>query len=117
MMISGAYVIRKCGAGLRNSISGSTYTDDFILQAESFINNATRYNWSDIYSTLTAEVKHTLTEAVSNLAAIYMINYDMGGYTSRTEAEIMINVLKQRADECIAVLIEKKGETFALGDV
>ncbi len=113
MMISGASVIRKCGAGLRNSISGATYTDDFISQAESFVNNATRFDWSTAYAALAAEVKHTLTEAVSNLAAIYMINYDMGGYTSRTEAEIMINVLKQRADECIAVLIDKKGETFA----
>lgn len=111
-IISGTYVLRKAGANVNNNISGTTYTDDFILQAESFVNNVTRYNWNDAFSGLDEDTKSTLREAVSNLAAIYMINYDMSGFTSRSEAETMINVLKSRADECIAVLIDKRVQTF-----
>jgi hypothetical protein len=114
-IVSGSYLLTKCGLNVNNSISGAAYTDTFISEAESFVNNVTRYNWTDKFPTLNDDVKNTLREAISNLAAIYMINYDISGFTSRSEAETMINVLKARADECIAVLLDKKVETFMEG--
>jgi len=116
IMASGADVLRKAGAGVKNEISGASYTNEFIKQAESWINTATRENWSDSYSSLNDDIKEVLKEAVSNLAAIYMINYDMSGYSSRSEAEIMISVLKARLDEIIATLQDKKVETFMVGE-
>lgn len=91
-------------------------TDVWIADAESFINCACRYNFSDTYATLNADVKQILREAASNLAAIYAITYDMSGFTSRVEAEDMINVLRDGALRCIAVLRDKKTVDFINGE-
>src|SRR3990167_9608338 len=89
-----AEVQRKAGDGASTTSKAEAYVNDFMTQAESEINAATRYNWSDKYATLNVDVKGILKQAASNLAAIYVISYDMGGYTSRTEAENMVNILR-----------------------
>lgn len=100
-------------------VSGAAMTDDynnvFIREAESYINTITRYNFSDTYTTLNADVKYLLEEAASNLAAIYAIQWDMRGYTSRIEAEDMINILWARFKQCIKVLEDQKTTTFIKG--
>jgi len=107
-----AEVERKAGAGASATSVAEAYVNDYMTQAESFINVATRHNWSDDYSGLNADVKGLLKEAASNIAAIYVINYDMSGYDSRTEAEDKINVLRDAALRAVAVLRDKKAETF-----
>jgi hypothetical protein len=72
----------------------------------------TRYNWSDVYSTLNVDVKGILKEVASNLAAIYVIQFNMAGYTSRVEAEDMINILRDAALRGLALLRDKKSEEF-----
>ena len=94
----------KAGAGKSATSAAEAYTNFFIAQAESYINIAAKYNFSDTYSTLNADVKYILQEAASNLAAIYVINYDMSGFTTIIEAEDIINVLYQRAMDCITIL-------------
>ena len=86
-----------------------------MTQAESEINAATRYNWSDAYSGLNVDVKGILKEAASNLAAIYVIQFDMSGYTSRIEAEDMINVLRDGYLRCLSILRDIKAQTFMMG--
>lgn len=73
-------------------------------EAESYINVLCKYNFSDNYATLNADVKKILTEATSNLVGVYGILYNMAGYTSRVEAEDMINVLWARFNQCIRLL-------------
>ena len=108
-------VQRKTGAGASAVANVEAYINDFVSQAESTINVMTRYNWSDAYSGLSADVKKILSETASNLAAIYVINYDMGGYTSRTEAEDMINVLRDIALRNISILRDLKQQDFMNG--
>src|SRR3990167_8903586 len=88
-----AEVGRKAGSGKSATSSAEAYVNDFMTQAESVINTLTRYNWSDAYATLNADVKGILKEAASNLAAIYVIQYDMSGFASRVHAEDSINIL------------------------
>tara|TARA_Y100000310_G_scaffold76543_2_gene73044 strand:- start:1482 stop:1847 length:366 start_codon:yes stop_codon:yes gene_type:complete len=107
-----AEVARKAGAGASATSVAEAYTNDYMTQAESFINTAARFNFSDAYSGLNADVKGMLKEAASNLAAIYVIEYDMGGYTSRAEAENMINILRDAALRIISVLRDKKAQDF-----
>ena len=102
----------KAGAGKSATSAAEAYTNFFIAQAESFINVACRYNFSDNYTNLNGDVKYLLQEAASNLAAIYVINYDMAGYTTRMEAEDIINVLYQRATECIGMLMDQDNVNF-----
>ena len=49
------------------------------------------------------------------MAAIYVIQYDMSGYTSRVEAEDMVNILRDAALRGLALLRDKKVEDFMTG--
>jgi hypothetical protein len=110
-----AEVLRKAGHGADATPSAEAYINDYMTQAESLINVMTRFNWSDAYSGLNADVKGLLKEVASNIAAIYVITYNMSGYTSRTEAEDMVNILRDAALRGMAVLRDKKAQDFANG--
>jgi len=84
-------------------------------QVESLINCMCRYNFSDAYAGLNADVKGLLSEVASNLVAIYFITYNMEGYTTRTEAEDMINVLRDGAIRGLSLLKDKKVQDFMIG--
>lgn len=101
-----AEVLRKVGANASSTSSAEDYTNQFIREAESYINIASRKNWTDAYSELNDDVKYILKEAASNLAAIYVIQYDMSGYSSRIEAEDMINILFARFVQCMDILTD-----------
>lgn len=110
-----AEVQRKAGNLASATSKAEAYVNDFMTQAESFINVTTKKNWSDIYSTLNVDVKGILKECASNLAAIYVIQFDISVFTSRIEAEDMINILYRRAMDCIKILREQPNETFIVG--
>lgn len=107
-----AEVQRKAGANASATSNTEAYINQFMTEVESEINVMTRNNWSDEYSGLNVDVKGILKEVASNLAAIYVIQYDMSGFTSRTEAENMINVLRDAAMRGMSILRDKKQETF-----
>ena len=107
-----AEVARKAGANASAISVAEAYVNDYMTQAESVINCMTRYNWSDAYTGLNVDVKGVLKAAGSDLAAIYVIEYDMSGFTSRTEAEDMITVLRDGIQRNLAVLRDKKYTTF-----
>ena|SRR3990167_2966287 len=107
-----AEVSRRAGANASATSNVEAYINDYMTQAESFINAATHKNWSDVYSTLNVDVKGILKKAASCLAAIDVINFDMSGFTSRAEAELMIKVLYRLAKDCIKVL---EGNAFVAG--
>lgn len=113
-------MLAKAGAGVSTTLNAATdttftYSNSFITQAESFINVAAKYNFSDTYSSLNVDVKGILREAASCMAAMYAIQYDMSGYTSREEAQTMLNVLSYRFQDCLAQLKEKDKTAFISG--
>jgi len=110
-----AEVLRKAGRGASATPSAEEYTNDFIKQAESYINVLTRYNFTDNYAATNADVKLILKEAASNLAAIYVIQYDISGYTSSREAENIINMNWARFTQCIQLLNDQKTITYIRG--
>jgi len=112
-----ADMLRKAGANVNPNLNAAndttfTYSNDFISQAESIINARTRKNWSDVYSTLNSDIKQILKQVASDIAATYCINYDMSGYTSRAEAETMLDVLNNSINRGLQLLKDKKVETF-----
>ena len=104
-VISGANIIQ---------INGDFIVDQWINEAESTINVASRYNFIDNYTSLNSDVKLILREVATNLAAINAIQYDMSGYTSRVEAEDMINVLRDGALRGLSLLRDKKAQDFII---
>ena len=105
-------VQEKAGANASAVSNTEVYINSFMTQVESLINSIVRYNFSDNYGALNVDVKGILTEVSSNLAAIYVIQYDMSGYTSRIEAEDMVNILRDGALRGLSILRDKKVETF-----
>jgi len=117
MALSGACLL-KTGSNVNTKFTGLTAEADWevlILQAESYINSVTRYNWTDAYSTLNVDVKYILEDAVSCLAAMYAITYEMGGYTSGNEAQTMLDFLHDRVQTLIKELKEIKVRDFVTG--
>ena len=107
-----AEVERKAGANCSVVSKAEAYTNDYVSQAESTINSMCRYNFSDNYAVLNVDTKAVLKDVASCLAAIYVIQYDMSGFTSRTEAEDMINVLRDSALRGLSILRDKKVQDF-----
>lgn len=107
-----AEVQAKAGANASATSKAEAYVNQYMSEVESQINSAVRYNFSDAYAGLNTDTKGILKETASNLAAIYVIQYDMSGYTSRIEAEDMINVLRDAALRNIQMLRDKKVTDF-----
>jgi hypothetical protein len=107
-----AEVQYKAGADASTTANTESYINVYIKQAESYINVLSRYNWTDNYAGLNADVKHILKEAASNLAAIYVITYDLSGFISPVEAQTKLDVLYQRFSECLNLLKEKYVQTW-----
>src|SRR3990167_8257215 len=84
----------------------------WIAQAEAYLTCLSKFNWQDNYSSLNADVKTVLSEAVSNLVAIYGIQYNMAGFTSRIEAEDMVNILWARFQQCAILLRDQTVVSF-----
>lgn len=107
-----AEVERKAGANASVVSKAEAYVNQYVAEAESEINAMTRFNFSDVYSTLNEDTRNILKSASSDRAAIYVILYDMSGYTSRTEAEDMINVLRDNYLRAMSILRDKKQQDF-----
>jgi hypothetical protein len=113
MCVSGAVKV-KAGANVSTSLTAAHYTQ-FINQAESQINAATRINYTDTYAALNADVQKLLEDVCSSLAAMQAISYNMAGYSSRYEAETMLDVQRDTALRGISLLRDKKTTDFVNG--
>jgi len=114
-IVSGA-AVRKAGSNIDQTIPEAGWTE-WISGAESFINVATGYNWSDVYASLNDDVKFILYDTAANLVAIHAITYNMSGATTafRIEREDRINVLAYRANQNLKALKEMGSEKFMRG--
>ena len=110
-----AEVLRKAGDNASTTSGAETYTNDYIAQAESMINGAVRYNFSDTYSGLNIDVRAILKLVASNIAAIYVLNYKptgQDGALSRIEYEDRVNILRDGYLMGLSILRDKKVEDF-----
>lgn len=96
-------------------LTADNYTT-FINEAEAAIAAETRINWVDEYSGLDADFKTILEDAASSHAAIPVINFDMSGYTSRAEAQTMLDVNYARFRDALRLLKEKVTSDFIQGN-
>jgi len=107
-------ILVKAGENYDTSITEARI-NALCLQAESYINVATMYNWSDAYSGLNADVKGILSMLESDIVAMYIISYNMTGYTSRLEIQTMLDLLNERINQNIKLLKERKYQDFMTG--
>jgi|TARA_Y100000310_G_scaffold288906_1_gene314962 hypothetical protein len=89
--------------------------NDLAAQSESVINATCRKNYSDTYSALNADVKRLLSSCSAAFCAIYIVSFNMSGFTSRTEAEDIINVQRDSFLRDLSLLRDKKVQDFIDG--
>ena len=113
-LCTSADVDAKVGNGVSASVT-EAFKNSYVLAAESYINTLCKYNFTDNFSSLNVNVKYIVSEACSNLTAIYSISYDISGYNSSREAENLINICWQRFMQCIKLLNEDDNLNFVKG--
>ena len=103
---SGAIMI-KAGKNRSADISGA---DLSLLSdwAEAFIFTSTRKDRVTDYTTVNTNAKATLSDVASSYAAKIWIEYDMSGYTSRSEAQTMLDVLDDNIKAGLSILTAKE---------
>jgi len=106
-------VEKYSGTNANATADAEAYTNIFILEAEGVIVGIARFDFVGSYSDLTSIAKELLREAAATYAAIGVIAYDMSGYTSRIEAEDMINVLWAKFRQLKKIFEDQKWVTFA----
>ena len=72
----------------------------------------TRKDWVTDYANIPTHIKGAISDAVSDLIAIKIINADMGGFTGLNEASTMIDVLKDNYNDIIKDLREDENQQF-----
>jgi hypothetical protein len=107
----------KAGLNYDSTNVSSTLIASYINDAEGFISTESLYDWVTNYASVSAIGKFFLANVTASLAAIYMINYNMSGYTSRTEAQTMLDILWTQVVESLNVLRDQQFRTFILGGV
>ena len=110
---SGAQGVRKAGLNANSTATSSeALLNDYMAQAESTINILSQVNWSDIYATLNTDTKKILTKAQTADVGNKIIAYDMSGYTSRFEAETILDVNKDDYNVALSLLKDHKKRLF-----
>ena len=107
-LCTSAAIIEKAGANASSvAIASAALLASFADKAESDLCMKTRYDWVANYSSVKTNFKPALADAVSDLAAMKVLNYDASGYTSRAEYQTMLNVLWNNFNNLIIDLREK----------
>ncbi len=107
----------KAGTKVSATSIAEAFANSYIAQAEALINAVARKVFAAdtaAFTALPAAAKQLLTEVASDLAAIYAIQYDMSGFTSRIEAEDMINILRDAALRGLSLLRDQKVVKFLM---
>ena len=102
---------RKAGFNFNPTISGTgsgVFLDKWSEQAEGTIVALTRRNWVAEHSTLVSGVKGILDDVASSMIAMQIISSDMSGYTSRAEAQTMLDVQDDIVKKGITILKDFK---------
>jgi len=94
-------VINKAGANANADAISPILITNFIKLAESKFNVLTLFNWTDIYSDLNDDFKFVINDAVSSLAAIYVINFGEADDGFTLESQRKIDNLRVLANEII----------------
>jgi len=106
-------VMNKAGARASSTIVGSSaIMEQFINQAEAVICNELRYNAVTNYGGITVDGKKAFELACSNLAAIYVVNYDNSNFISRAESETILDVLNDGYERAIKQLKDEGVKTY-----
>ena len=101
--------------GTNEGAMTDTMKDDVGFMAEAYVCCLVRYDVVTNWATIGAIEKVLITKFVATEIAIASIAWDMSGYTSRIEAEDMLNILVFGLRRTERLLADQKTLTFIQG--
>jgi len=112
-----ADILLRVGTGASATVKAAGWFDTIVVDQEAIISCMTRFDWVayDTATAIDAKVRGILIDTAACMSAIQGIIWDMSGYTSRIEAEDMINVLRDIALRNLSILRDKKVQDFITG--
>ena len=122
MAHAGIYAtLAECTAEAGKKVDVTGWTEGNInlwcLQAEGIIHTACRKVFATIiadYTAMPAGGKAILADAEASYVAMKGIKYNMNGFTTRTEAEDMINMCRDNFLRDLSLLRDKKFQDFVV---
>lgn len=93
----------------------ATMQDDVGMDAQAYVIMLSKYDWVTNFATLKATAKRILSEYVARTIAMTGIAYNMDAFTTRIEAEDMINVHWARLMRIEKLLTEQDYVTYLKG--
>lgn len=107
---SGA-AISKAGVNANTALIASAATlAKFSDEAEAMLCGHTRKDWVAEYANVTTNFKGILDDTISDIIAMKIINYDMSGFTSRLEAQTMLDVIRDNLVRNLDTLKDDKNK-------
>ena len=98
-----------CGTNASTTIINSpTNMTTLINLAEGELCSATRVDWLTNWTSLSSSYSGAVNSACASKAAMLVIAYDMSGYTSRAEAQTMLDLLRDNYERALKYLDESK---------
>ena len=94
----------KAGANVSASGGDTNFITNFIEEAEGVVCARARYDFISNFASLNAYTKQLLRALVTSWAAMKAIDYDMSGFSTRVEAETMLDVLRDDFVKAIEAL-------------
>jgi len=108
--------LAECTAAAGENVDVTGFTETNInawcAQIESEVNLRCRYNFSDNYADLNEDVKRILSSIEASFVAIMAVTYNMSGFTTRIEAEDMINVHRDNMLRQMKLLSDMKTREY-----
>ena len=106
-------MVFKAGKNVDSNIKVSgAFLTQISEEAEALINSTANIDLVAVYSTLSTNTKKVLQDAAGSYGAMQLIQYDMSPYTSRAEAEIMLDVLHDKLTRCLALIKDDNLKTL-----
>jgi len=103
-LTSSQAIVKKAGVyASATAIASGAILADFCDKAEGQICARTRWDWVAGIGSAHAQVVFALDDAVSDLAAMKVINYDMTGAT-KAEFQVRLDMLSDNSNKIIADL-------------
>ena len=110
--VSGAAAV-KAGLNYNTAIPHDHGWVSWISGACMVIDTMTRKQWD--FNATSVDIKSVLQDTASDFVAMKAVNFDMSVYTTRGEAESMINVLRDGFLRNVQILRDVKAQTFVDG--
>lgn len=80
--------------------------------AEAYLSSLVKYDIITNWASLNSTYKKLFSEWAARFAAINLIQYNMAGYTSRKEAQVMLNTHWERLQQIEAILKDASVQDF-----